>query len=178
MIKSIRLVNWKTHGDTYLDFQKGTNVIVGLMGAGKSSMMDAISFALFGTFPALEHRRYKVEDIIMNRPSQKDSASVELELDIGDDLYKISRTISRSKKNDAKIEKNGKYLQTQPERVTEEVESILKINYDVFSRAIYAEQNRLDYFLELRKGERKKQIETRCSAWTGSLLLRKTPRHW
>ncbi|MCL5101856.1 MAG: AAA family ATPase [Candidatus Marsarchaeota archaeon] len=159
MIKSIRLVNWKTHGDTYLDFQKGTNVIVGLMGAGKSSMMDAISFALFGTFPALEHRRYKVEDIIMNRPSQKDSASVELELDIGDDLYKISRTISRSKKNDAKIEKNGKYLQTQPERVTEEVESILKINYDVFSRAIYAEQNRLDYFLELRKGERKKQID-------------------
>ncbi|MCL5679975.1 MAG: AAA family ATPase [Candidatus Marsarchaeota archaeon] len=159
MIKSITLVNWKTHEDTTLDFQNGTNIIVGLMGAGKSSMMDAISFALFGTFPALEHRRYKVEDIIMNRPRKKDSASVKLEFALGDDLYVVSRGISRNKKSEAKIEKNGKYLQTQSERVTEEIEAILKINYEVFSRAIYAEQNRLDYFLELRKGERKKQID-------------------
>ncbi len=159
MIKSIKLTNWKTHKDTYLEFQKGNNVIIGLMGAGKSSMMDAISFALFGTFPALEHRRYKVEDIIMNRPERKSSATVELELLLGNDTYKISRTISKAKKNESKLEKNGKYLQTQSERVTEEIESILKINYDVFSRAIYAEQNRLDYFLELRKGERKKQID-------------------
>lgn len=159
MIKSITLVNWKTHEDTTLDFQNGTNIIVGLMGAGKSSMMDAISFALFGTFPALEHRRYKVEDIIMNRPRKKDSASVKLEFALGDDLYVVSRAISRNKKSEAKIEKNGKYLQTQSERVTEEIEAILKINYEVFSRAIYAEQNRLDYFLELRKGERKKQID-------------------
>ena len=159
MIKSIKLTNWKTHDDTKIEFQKGTNVIVGLMGAGKSSMMDAMSFALFGTFPALEHRRYKVEDIIMNRPSRKTAASVELELALGDDTYTITRTISKSKKAEAKIEKNGQYLQTQSERVNEEIESILKINYEVFSRAIYAEQNRLDYFLELRKGERKKQID-------------------
>ena len=159
MIKSMKLTNWKTHENTKIDFQKGTNVIVGLMGAGKSSMMDAMSFALFGTFPALEHRRYKVEDIIMNRPKRKDSAVVELELDLGEDTYTISRTISRSKKAEAKIEKNGQYLQTQSERVNEEIESLLKINYEVFSRAIYAEQNRLDYFLELRKGERKKQID-------------------
>ncbi|MEM0154538.1 MAG: SMC family ATPase [Methanothrix sp.] len=159
MIKSMKLTNWKTHENTQIDFQKGTNVIVGLMGAGKSSMMDAMSFALFGTFPALEHRRYKVEDIIMNRPKKKDSAGVELELVLGDDTYKIYRTISRSKKAEAKIEKNGQYLQTQSERVNEEIESLLKINYDVFSRAIYSEQNKLDYFLELRKGERKKQID-------------------
>ena len=159
MIKSIKLTNWKTHDNTKIEFQKGTNVIVGLMGAGKSSMMDAMSFALFGTFPALEHRRYKVEDIIMNRPSRKSTAGVELELVLGSDTYTITRTIGRSKKAEAKIEKNGQYLQTQSERVNEEIESILKINYEVFSRAIYAEQNRLDYFLELRKGERKKQID-------------------
>ena len=159
MIKSIKLTNWKTHEDTQINFQKGTNVIVGLMGAGKSSMMDAMSFALFGTFPSLEHRRYKAEDIIMNRPTKKSFAGVELELTIGDDTYTISRAINRSKKAEAKIEKNGQYLQTQSERVSEEIESLLKINYEVFSRAIYAEQNRLDYFLELRKGERKKQID-------------------
>ncbi|MCL4372371.1 SMC family ATPase [Candidatus Marsarchaeota archaeon] len=159
MITHIRLTNWKTHKDTSIDFQSGTNVIVGMMGAGKSSMMDAIAFALFGTFPALEHKRYKLEDIIMSRPEVKHSASVELTMKIGEDVYRITRTINKSKKADAKIEKNGKYLQTQPERVNEEIESILKIDYDVFSRAVYSEQNRLDYFLELRKGERKKQID-------------------
>ena len=90
MIKSIKLTNWKTHDNTKIEFQKGTNVIVGLMGAGKSSMMDAMSFALFGTFPALEHRRYKIEDILMNRPSRKSMAGVELELVLGSDIYTIT----------------------------------------------------------------------------------------
>ncbi len=159
MIRSIKLVNWKTHKNTYIEFQKGTNVIVGMMGAGKSSLMDAISFGLFGTFPSLEHKRHKVEDIIMNRPSVEQNATVELTFDVGQDIYKIMRSISRSKKTEARLEKNGAYLQTQSERVNEEISSILKINYEVFSRAIYAEQNGIDYFLELRKGDRKKQID-------------------
>jgi exonuclease SbcC len=35
----------------------------------------------------------------------------------------------------------------------------MKVDYDTFSRAIYAEQNKLDYFLELPKGDRKRQID-------------------
>ncbi len=159
MIRSIELRNWKTHKDTRLGFQQGVNVLLGVMGAGKSSVMDAISFAFFGTFPALKQSRVKIEDIPTNRPTVEDRAEVELAFDIGNDIYVIKRTLKKGKGSEALIEKNGKYLQTQPERVNEEIASLLKIDYDTFSRAIYAEQNRLDYFLELRKGERKKAID-------------------
>jgi exonuclease SbcC len=159
MIESIELVNWKTHRRTTLKFQKGVNVLIGVMGAGKSSVMDALSFALFGTFPALTHRRTSSKELISSRPARESSAEVNLTFTIGADRYAITRKLSATEPTTSRIEKNGAYLQTQTERVNEEIASILKVDYDTFSRAIYAEQNRLDYFLELAKGERKKQID-------------------
>ena len=73
LIRSITLKNWKTHKNTKLDFSKGTNILIGQMGAGKSSLMDAISFALFGTFPAIHHKRVAVSRLIRNRPKQESS---------------------------------------------------------------------------------------------------------
>jgi len=159
MIKSIELVNWKTHGHTTIDFQRGVNVLIGVMGAGKSSVMDGISFGLFGTFPALTHKRTNTENLISNRPTIKDSAEVRLKFTVGEDEYVVSRKINRGESTTARLEKNGNYLQAQPVRVNEEIESLIKLDYDTFSRAVYAEQNKIDYFLELTKSERKKQID-------------------
>lgn len=159
MINSIELKNWKTHKDTKLKFSRGTNILLGQMGAGKSSIMDAISFALFGTYPAIQHKRVAVDEIIMNRPEQKKQASVSLEFGIDGSSYLVQRNLELNGSSKATISKNGTYLQSQPQRVNEEVERILKVDYDLFSRAVYAEQNRLTYFLELRPSERKKQID-------------------
>lgn len=158
MIDSVEITNWKTHKKTKLDFQKGVNVLIGVMGAGKSSAMDAICFGLFGTFPALLSKRVSLSELIMSRPSQETEAEVKLEFSVGDDQYTVTRKIA-SNGNSAKLEKNGEYLQAQPTKVTEEVESILKIDYDTFSRVVYSEQNQLDYFLSLAKGPRKKEID-------------------
>lgn len=159
LIRSITLKNWKTHKNTKLDFSKGTNILIGQMGAGKSSLMDAISFALFGTFPAIHHKRVAVSRLIRSRPKQESSGSVRLEMDINGESYAITRELSLNGKSTATIERNGFYLQSQPERVTEEIERILKVDYDLFSKAIYSEQNQLDYFLDLRASDRKKQID-------------------
>ncbi len=159
LIKSIELRNWKTHRETRLDFSKGTNILIGQMGAGKSSLMDAISFALFGTFPAIQHKRVNMGRLIRNKPEQAQDGSVKLAIEINGDEYTIIRELSLKGKPTATIEKNGAYLQSQPERVTEEVERILKVDYDLFSKAIYSEQNQLDYFLDLRAFDRKKQID-------------------
>lgn len=159
MITEIELRNWKAHENTSLSFKKGVNVLVGIMGAGKSSVMDAISFGLFGTFPALKQRRIKTEQLIKNRPKRADGAEVRLSFVSGDDIYTVTRRVSASGGATAILEKNGVYLQTQPIRVNEEVSSILKIDYDTFARAVYSEQNGLDYFLNITKSERKRQID-------------------
>ncbi len=159
MIKSIEMKNWKTHKNTRLDFSKGTTILLGQMGAGKSSVMDAISFALFGTYPAIQHRRVSVEEIIMNRPEQKEMASVKLDFEADGETYSVERILELGGGTKATISKGTTYLQSQTQRVNEEVEKILKVDYDLFSRAIYSEQNRLTYFLELRPADRKKQID-------------------
>ena len=160
MLEYIELTNWKTHGSSALRFQKGVNVLVGLMGAGKSSVMDAISFALFGTFPALKHKRVKTSDIIRNVPEEHDYAEVTLGFSSDGDSYVVSRRIPKSGVASARLSKNGKPFQTQPTKVTEEIEGLLKIDYDTFSRAVYSEQNNMSYFLDLMKGDRKKQIDS------------------
>jgi DNA repair exonuclease SbcCD ATPase subunit len=62
-IKRVTLQNWRSHKDTKLDFSKGTNMLVGIMGSGKSSVLEAICFALYGTFPALARKRVKLGQI-------------------------------------------------------------------------------------------------------------------
>ena len=52
MLKKIELGNFLSHSDTKLKFDKGVTVFVGHNGAGKSSIIDGITFALFG-----EHTR-------------------------------------------------------------------------------------------------------------------------
>lgn len=160
MITRITLRNWKSHADTTLAFGKGTNLLIGVMGAGKSSVMDALSFALFGTFPALHHKRVKLSDVITDRPVQKGEAWVEATFTVDGAEYAVQRKLKTSGVSEAYLRLGERLLDgPQPQRVTEYVERLLKLNYETFSRAVYSEQNRIDYFLTLSRGERKKQID-------------------
>jgi DNA repair protein SbcC/Rad50 len=46
-ILSVALTNFKTHRDRYFEFRSGTNAICGQNGAGKTSILEAIAWALF-----------------------------------------------------------------------------------------------------------------------------------
>jgi len=160
MITSVRLNNWRSHSDTSLEFREGTNLLVGIMGSGKSSILDSVSFALFGTFPALERRRVKLEDVIRN---EENSAKTELGFSWNGDKYRIEREIKRQKKGtstDAMIYKNDSLVDKGTTAVSRYLEDVLHVDYDLFTRAIYSEQNNIDYFLTLEPKKRKKEIDS------------------
>ena len=160
MIRSISIKNWRTHKDSKMEFDAGTNVIVGVMGAGKSSVVNAMSFALFGTFPALKSKHVALEEIIMAKPSKTDEAKVEIELGYDEKEYRIERTIKSKGTNSAKLFENGKLLAGPKQKdVNERVEKLLGISYDLFSRAIYSEQNEIDFFLKLSPRDRKEKFD-------------------
>lgn len=160
MLKSIILRDWRSHKETKLDFGSGTNIIVGRMGGGKSSIIDAVCFALFGTCPAIQHRRLKVADYIRSRPEQQKEAEVTLVFKLKDDEYEVKRKAKQAGTSEAELKRNGKMIEgPQAQRVTEHIENLLELDYDLFTRAVYSEQNRIDYFLTLPKGERKRQID-------------------
>ena len=104
MIKSIYLENWKTHLESKLDFKKGANILLGIIGSGKSSVVDAICYALYGTYPSLSNRKISLDETIMFKPSKKDFFKVVLELELEGKLYLIEREVySGNKSNSAKL---------------------------------------------------------------------------
>ena len=160
MIESIELKNWKTHLDSRLEFGKGTNVLVGAMGSGKSSVMDAICFALFGTFPGLQGRRVAIEEVIMNKPLEAEEAEVKLEFGYGNKSYAVERKIKRKGSTEAKLYCGGKAVAgPKPRDVNKAIEKAIEMNYNLFSRAVYSEQNGIDYFLRITPRERKAKFD-------------------
>ena len=65
MIESIELGNFLSHSETHLEFENGVTVFVGHNGAGKSSIIDAITFALFG-----QHTRKSNKGLIKRGANQ------------------------------------------------------------------------------------------------------------
>ena len=131
------------------------------MGSGKSSVLGAICFGLFGTNPELQSRKLKLDELIMNKPSLKDMAEVEVFFRIDGTDYSVKRIVEKKKGTTySELRANGKLVEApSTQRVNELVEKTLKVDYELFSKAIYSEQNALDYFLTIPKGQRMRKID-------------------
>lgn len=129
------------------------------MGSGKSSVLEAISFALFGTFPALERRKLKLEDILRLTETK---TKVILGFSWNDSDYRVERGLERKKRgtgSSAEIFKDNVSVENGPTAVTSYVETLTGVDYDLFTRAIYSEQNNVDYFLNLDPRRRKQEMD-------------------
>ncbi len=133
-------------------------MLIGQMGSGKTSVMEGMCFALYGTFPSLKSRRITLDDVIMARPTGYSEASVEVKFDAQGKHFAVERIIRRGEAL-AYLREGGRVIESGPQRVTEAVVRLLKTDYELFTRAIYAEQNRVDAFLNLGRGERKKYFD-------------------
>ncbi|MBI4399784.1 AAA family ATPase [Candidatus Micrarchaeota archaeon] len=159
MITQVSLKNWRSHENTSLDFGEGTNILIGMMGGGKSSIIDAICYAFFGDFPAHRQKKLELSDIIFNNATEKE-AGIQVKFISNGSEYTIIRRIKTNGNAEAEIRRGDKLIDgPQPKRVNEYIQNLLKVDYDLFTRAIYSEQNSIDYFLTLGRGDRKKQID-------------------
>ena len=161
MLRSITLTNWRSHGTTRVRLTRGANLLLGPMGSGKSSLMDALCFALYGTYPKLGRREVKMEEVANFRHAGQ-TVAVEVEWDDADGAgksihnYKVRRELASGS---AWLYADGKLLQKGPRAVSEETERLLAISYELFSRAVYSEQNKLDAWLTLAPGARKAELD-------------------
>ena len=158
MIKKIKLQNWKSHNQTELEFKPGINVLVGPMGSGKSSVLQAICFALFGSVPEVKRHDVKVSELVKRNSGSQ--AAIELQLETEDKTFHIMRIID-SKGTEATVrDADGVMLAgTNSTQVTAFLKNILKLDEDTFLRTVYAKQNEIDLFLQLNPQERKTRLD-------------------
>lgn len=154
IIKELEMVNFRSHKSTKLSFDRGITLIVGENGAGKTSILEAINFALFKEKP--EH--LKIDELIMHGESEM---KVSLRFIANGREYKVIRARERGKSEDALYEtENGrqKIICRSEREVTREIERILRINSKVFLNAIYIRQGEIDKLLFLSPADKKEYL--------------------
>ena len=154
IIHSVRLRNFISHRDTFIEFPQGLTVLVGDNGSGKTSILDAVTFALFK-----EHSRGRDENLI-NRAAS--SAMVQVTFSSGGRTYEITWRLGRGKRAQATLRdltSGSTLLVDAGERtVLPEIERILGIPREVFMSAAYVRQGEMARLLEARPAERKEII--------------------
>jgi DNA repair exonuclease SbcCD ATPase subunit len=139
---------------TEIDFTKNkTNLIVGTNGAGKSTVLDALCFSLFGK----PFRRINKPQLI-NSVNEKD-CKVEVEFSIGKSDWKVVRGIKPAIfeiwKNDAILDQSSAALDQQ--KWLEQ--NILKMNYKSFTQIVILGSSNFVPFMQLSAAHRREVIE-------------------
>lgn len=156
LFKSVKFKNILSTGNSWTEIQLDkakSTLIVGENGAGKSTMLDAISFALYGkAFRNINKKQ------LLNSINQKD-LMVELQFNIGSKQYLIKRGI---KPNIFEIWCNGEII-NQDAAVRDYQayleENILKMNYKSFGQVVVLGSSTFVPFMQLSAKDRRAVIE-------------------
>ena len=154
--KKIRWKNFLSTGNQFseINFQDShTNLIIGTNGAGKSTVLDALTFVLFNK----PFRKINKPQLV-NTTNERECL-VELEFSVNSRDYFIRRGI---KPNIFDIEVNGNPLHKQADdRANQRVleESILKLNYKSFTQIVILGSSTFVPFMQLTTSNRREVIE-------------------
>ena len=158
MIKfhKVRFKNFLSTGDAFTEIildKKPTTLIIGANGSGKSTVLDALTFGLFGK------AFRKIPKTALINSINKKKTVVEVEFSIGRKQYKVMRCI---KPNKFEIYLNGSLIHQDAnvrdyQAILEQ--QILKLNYKTFTQVVVLGSSSFTPFMQLVTIERRNIIE-------------------
>ena len=159
MITSIELVDFLSHSDTKLKFEDGVTIFVGDNGAGKSSIIDAITFSLFG-----QHTRKSNKGLIRRGTNQ---GYAKIEFSIKDKKYETVRKIDTKGSlsaifsettNNNRVEIAAGERKQFGESMTEQVEKTIGMNFEKLKIASIVQQGELNSIINAKPREFKELL--------------------
>ena len=150
MIAKVLLKNFTSHKETYLELGPGLHVFVGRNGSGKTSVVDGITYALFG-----KHGRGANTNIARDGAPR---GQVEVELVLDGKTYTVGRSFdSQGRLEDAYLRVDGKPLVSGERRredtVTKKIEEILRMGYERLRASVIIQQGEIDRILSWQPRE-------------------------
>ncbi|MEX2101396.1 MAG: SMC family ATPase, partial [Actinomycetota bacterium] len=135
--------------------------IVGEIGSGKSSVLDAIAFALFGKTPTIASNTKSLIHQL------RDDCHVELRFAVGEDVWQIQRALRRRGQAGHKLvrlaDDTSDAAELDPitgdDATKRRVEELLGMDFETFCRSVLLAQNRFSEFLRASAGERDKVLK-------------------
>ncbi len=161
MIRNIELVDFLAHSNTKLGFENDATVFVGDNGAGKSSIIDAITFSLFG-----EHTRKNTKGLIRRGANQ---GFAKIEFSANGKNYQAIRKIDSKGTLTAQFAEdvNGKLIPIAEgerkqfgESMTKHVEETLGMDFEKLKIASIVQQGELSSIIKAKPKEFKELLNT------------------
>lgn len=156
MIEQLTIKDFKSHSSSNIIFYSRLNVFLGEVGAGKTSVLEAISLALFGKYAGAV-----VQKELIRRGKEK--AKITLFFSIKSNRYKLERMIYSNKAQKAKLwmcdQNKWKLAVEGATAVSKSIEGLLEIDASTFLTAIYASQGAIKEMLQSQPGLRRKQLD-------------------
>lgn len=146
ILKKLIINNIRSYKDVEIEFPEGSTLLMGDIGSGKTSILLAIEFALFGLQPS-----QRGSSLLRNNEKQ---ASVKLEFEVDDKEIVIERKLKKGSKTisqgEASISVNNEKLEGSVTEIKNKVLSILnyppefvkKIN-DLYKFTVYTPQEEM-----------------------------------
>ena len=156
LFEKVRWKNFLSTGNQYSEINlkgKSTTLITGENGSGKSTVLDALTFSLFGK----PFRKINKGQLI-NSTNEKD-CSVEVEFSIGTTSWKVSRGI---KPNTFEIYRDDKLLDQSSNSNDQQKwleQNVLKMNYKSFTQIVILGSSNFVPFMQLTATHRRDVIE-------------------
>jgi len=159
VITSIELGDFLAHSETKLDFEKGVTIFVGENGAGKSSIIDGITFSLFG-----QHTRKSNKGLIKRGSNQGYS---KIEFSINGKKYETVRKIDSKGSlvatfseitDNNRIEIAAGERKQFGESMTEQVEKTIGMDFEKLKIASIVQQGELNSIINAKPKEFKELL--------------------
>jgi len=157
-VETIELENVRSHTKSKIQFQRGFNCLVGGVGCGKSSVLYAIDFALFGD-PLGRSYEYILRE-------GADTSKVTLQFTHTGKNYTLTRGLRKRGKGigqdleQLKLYENDKLIaQVKSEAVAEQLKAITGLDKELFREIVWVRQEQLKELLDMTPRERQKRLD-------------------
>jgi len=157
-VKSVQLENIRSHVKTEIPFAAGFNCLVGGLGRGKSSVLYAIDFALFGEPLG---RSY---DYLLREGAQ--TGRITVEFAHGGTNYRILRALQRGEGSLSQdmeqlklFEEDQVMASGKNEAVVEQLKAITGLDKELFREVVWVRQERLKELLDMTPRQRQKKMD-------------------
>ena len=155
ILKTLNLRNFRKFKNITIEFPDGVTGVVGLNGAGKSTIFEAIAWVLYGSVAA----RTSSDQIKRQDAETSDPCRVELEFTFENESYRIVREMTgKSLTVSATATVNGKVAATSAESVTKFIQKKLGLDFKSFFTSIFAKQKELNTLSSMNASERRPLI--------------------
>ena len=178
-LKSMRLENIRSHVNTVVEFGDGFNCLVGGLGQGKSSVLYAFDFVLFGDPLG---RSY---DYLLREDAEEGKVTAVFVQN--GKTYKLQRALQRRGNginqdiDNLKLYRDGKLVAgNKNDAVAEELKALTGLDKNIFREVIWVRQEHLKELLDITPRQRQKKLDELFGlsdyelAWSGLQMFQKT----